>query len=239
MYTYISPGQRRCANFFRRQFIAPQANGPHHTCIQYICHILYITADIQYIYIYIYIYITWPAAMHSLRPASVYCAAREQSPSYIYTIYIPYTIYYRVYTIYIHIHIQYLASGDAIIVRCRFVAPPAYGSHHTYIQYILYTCRDGGNTFTPERYRLELNSAHTFQGDRAPRPTHSFWSFIFEKTGQSVNVKQSQSYNLYILPRIYNIYTYTYILPGQRRCTHFVRRRFLAPPAYGLHHTYI
>jgi len=23
-------------------------------------------------------------------------------------------------------------------------------------------CRDGGNTFTPERYRLELNSAHTF-----------------------------------------------------------------------------
>jgi len=29
-------------------------------------------------------------------------------------------------------------------------------------------CRDGGNTFTPERYRLELNSAHTFTGRQAP-----------------------------------------------------------------------
>jgi len=40
------------------------------------------------------------------------------------------------------------------------------------------SCRDGGNTFTPERYRLELNSANTW----APRPTHSCWSFLFEKT---------------------------------------------------------
>jgi len=44
-------------------------------------------------------------------------------------------------------------------------------------------CRDGGNTFTPERYRLEQNSAHTFTGRQAPqRPTHSFWSFLSEKT---------------------------------------------------------
>jgi len=40
-------------------------------------------------------------------------------------------------------------------------------------------CRDGGNTFTPERYRLELNSAHTFtfQG-----PTTHTPFFCFEKT---------------------------------------------------------
>ena len=45
----------------------------------------------------------------------------------------------------------------------------------------IHTCRDGGNTFTPERYRLELNSAHTFTGRQAPqRPTHSFWSFLLE-----------------------------------------------------------
>jgi len=31
-------------------------------------------------------------------------------------------------------------------------------------------CRDGGNTFTPERYRLELNSAHTSTGRQAPNP---------------------------------------------------------------------
>jgi len=35
-------------------------------------------------------------------------------------------------------------------------------------------CRDGGNTFTPERYRyrLELNSAHNFTGSRFPT-THT------------------------------------------------------------------
>ena len=32
----------------------------------------------------------------------------------------------------------------------------------------------GRNAFTPERYRLEMNSAHTSTGIEAPRPTHSF-----------------------------------------------------------------
>jgi len=44
-------------------------------------------------------------------------------------------------------------------------------------------CRDDGNTFTPEHYRLELNSAHTFTGRQGPTVhAHSFWSFRFEKT---------------------------------------------------------
>ena len=34
------------------------------------------------------------------------------------------------------------------------------------------SCRDGGNTFTPERYRLELNSAHTVTG-RQGSTTHN------------------------------------------------------------------
>jgi len=37
------------------------------------------------------------------------------------------------------------------------------------------SCRDGGGTFSPERYRLELNLG-------TPRPTHSFRSFLLEKT---------------------------------------------------------
>ena len=46
------------------------------------------------------------------------------------------------------------------------------------------TCRDGGNTFTPERYRLELNSAHTFTGRQAPSDPHTVSGvfFFFEKT---------------------------------------------------------
>jgi len=47
------------------------------------------------------------------------------------------------------------------------------------------TCRDGGNTFTPERYRLELNSAHTFTGRQAPSDPHTVsgvFFFFFEKT---------------------------------------------------------
>ena len=46
----------------------------------------------------------------------------------------------------------------------------------------IYTCRDGGNTFTPERYRLELNSAHTFTWSQGPTTHTQFvWSFFFEK----------------------------------------------------------
>ena len=43
----------------------------------------------------------------------------------------------------------------------------------------LRTCRDGGNTFTPERYRLELNSAHTFTGRRPPATHTQFLEFSF------------------------------------------------------------
>jgi len=41
------------------------------------------------------------------------------------------------------------------------------------------TCRDGGNTFTPERYRLELNSAHTFKGRQAPSDPHTVSGVFF------------------------------------------------------------
>jgi len=41
------------------------------------------------------------------------------------------------------------------------------------------TCRDGGNTFTPERYRLELNSAHTFTGRQAPSDPHTVSGVFF------------------------------------------------------------
>ena len=55
------------------------------------------------------------------------------------------------------------------------------------------------NTFTPERYRLELDSTHTFTW-RQGLTTHTqcFGGFLlkkhnFEAAGQSVYVKQSQS----------------------------------------------
>jgi len=41
------------------------------------------------------------------------------------------------------------------------------------------TCCDGGNTFTPERYRLELNSAHTFTGRQAPSDPHTVSGVFF------------------------------------------------------------
>jgi len=34
--------------------------------------------------------------------------------------------------------------------------------------YVFIVCGDGGNTFTPERYRLELNSARTFTWRQGP-----------------------------------------------------------------------
>jgi len=45
---------------------------------------------------------------------------------------------------------------------------------HTYTY-----CCDGGNTFTPERYRLELNSAHTFTGRQAPSDPHTVSGVFF------------------------------------------------------------
>jgi len=41
------------------------------------------------------------------------------------------------------------------------------------------TCRDGGNTFTPERYRLELNQHTHSQGDRPPATHTQFLEFSF------------------------------------------------------------
>ena len=41
------------------------------------------------------------------------------------------------------------------------------------------SCRDGGNTFTPERYRLELKSAHTFTGRQAPSDPHTVSGVFF------------------------------------------------------------
>ena len=46
-------------------------------------------------------------------------------------------------------------------------------------QFKLGTCRDGGNPFTPERYRLELNSAHTFTGRQAPSDPHTVSGVFF------------------------------------------------------------
>jgi len=40
-------------------------------------------------------------------------------------------------------------------------------------------CRDGEYTYTPKRYRLELNSAHTFDRRKDSRDPHTVWSYIF------------------------------------------------------------
>ena len=48
-----------------------------------------------------------------------------------------------------------------------------------YIYIYVHACRDGGNTFTPERYRLELNSAHTFTGRQAPSDPHTVSGVFF------------------------------------------------------------
>ena len=45
--------------------------------------------------------------------------------------------------------------------------------------YLSIYCRDGGNTFTPKRYRLELNSAHTFTGRQAPSDPHTISGVFF------------------------------------------------------------
>ena len=43
-----------------------------------------------------------------------------------------------------------------------------------------YSCRDGGNTFTPERYRLELNSATRINPERqAPSDPHAVSGVFF------------------------------------------------------------
>jgi len=39
-------------------------------------------------------------------------------------------------------------------------------------------CRDGGNTFTPERYRLELNSAHTFHKQTGSHDPHTVFGVV-------------------------------------------------------------
>ena len=39
------------------------------------------------------------------------------------------------------------------------------------------SCRVGGDTFTPEHYRLELYSVHTFTRSRALDPHTQTWGF--------------------------------------------------------------
>jgi len=41
-------------------------------------------------------------------------------------------------------------------------------SSFLFVLFVFIVCGDGGNTFTPERYRLELNSAHTFTWRQGP-----------------------------------------------------------------------
>jgi len=49
---------------------------------------------------------------------------------------------------------------------------------------------DGGNTFTPERYRFELKSANTFPlRYRAPRPTHNVFESVAVAAPPSIVVK--------------------------------------------------
>jgi len=51
------------------------------------------------------------------------------------------------------------------------------------------SCRDGGNNFTPNRYRLELNSAHS-EDSRDP---HTGWSFI-SALNSSLHTKNIKTY---------------------------------------------
>ena len=70
-------------------------------------------------------------------------------------------------------------------------------------------CRDGGNTFTPERYRLELISAHIHRETGPQRPTHSFWSFLFENyTHTHTNDELSDDFSLRGPFRVKNLSRY-------------------------------
>jgi len=51
---------------------------------------------------------------------------------------------------------------------------------------LAHSCRDGGNTFTPERYRLGLNSAHTSTRRKSPTTHTQFLEFSFEKIKQGI-----------------------------------------------------
>jgi len=55
--------------------------------------------------------------------------------------------------------------------RARSRSPFSHFGRYNHFSWVF--CRDGGNTFTPERYRLELNSAHTFTGRQAPSDPHT------------------------------------------------------------------
>jgi len=46
--------------------------------------------------------------------------------------------------------------------------PSRYADAYVFFLLLCGFCRDGGNTFTPERYKLELNSEHTFTVRQAP-----------------------------------------------------------------------
>ena len=94
-------------------------------------------------------------------------------------------IYIHIYMcicIYVYIYIYtyiYINIGIDIYID---VYQNTQTDTHTYIYTCIYIyCRDGGNTFTPERYRLELNSAHTFTGRQAPSDPHTV-SGVFVKT---------------------------------------------------------
>jgi len=45
--------------------------------------------------------------------------------------------------------------------------------------------RDGGNTFTPKHYRLELNSAHPVSGSQHSREPHTQFGVFFLEISDS------------------------------------------------------
>jgi len=64
---------------------------------------------------------------------------------------------------------------DPIDTNTRHATTPAA------LSYSFSSCRVGGDTFTPERYRLELYSVHTFTRSRALDPHTQTWVFFQRK----------------------------------------------------------
>ena len=95
---------------------------------------------------------------------------------------------------YMYVYISSRARVDALLLAatggCMYIsiyiplgsgltAPSSKPKIPLLVLYTVCTCRDGGNTFTPERYRLELNSAHTFTGRQPPSDPHTVSGVFF------------------------------------------------------------
>ena len=81
---------------------------------------------------------------------------------------------------------------------CTYISCVSIGYRHRPPRTGAASCRDGGNIFTPERYRLELNSAHTFTWSQGPTTHTQFLEFFFLR---KQNLERGKSYRLFTSAR--------------------------------------